>query len=314
MNNLFDVPVLLLIFNRPEQTAKIFEQISLVRPAKLYVAADGPRIDKLGESEKCTQARFIVDKVDWPCRVVTLFRDTNLGCREAVSSAVNWFFEQEEEGIILEDDCLPSSDFFSFCKAMLHTYRHDSRIGHICGSNFQLGQKRGDGSYYFSRIPHVWGWASWRRAWKGYDVNISTFPEFKSSRLMEGIPAFSEFSEQWLNTFERVYKDNFDTWDYQYTYHHLVNNRLAIIPNSNLIKNIGFDEQATHTHRLEDYHADTPFGEMKNILQPSFVLADEQADLFTINKEMGQMKIKKYILSKTWKKIKGKHIKWGNGI
>ncbi len=304
MSSLFNTPILLLIFNRPEQTAQIFNEIARIKPLKLYIAADGPRSEKEGELKKCRQTKEIISQIDWPCQLFTLFREPNLGCRHAVSSAISWFFDQEEEGIILEDDCLPHPDFFTFCEAMLNTYRNDDRIGHIAGSNFQFGNHRGDGSYYFSRIPHIWGWASWRRAWKGYDVNIPTLPAFKDSGLIYTIPAYSEFSEYWLQGFERVHSDNFDTWDSQYAYHHLINNRLAILPNTNLITNIGCDAEATHTQSDHPF-ADIPLAEMKDIIHPAFILQDVEADLFTLNTELGIFnKPKKTFLSRSWKKIK----------
>ena len=165
-------PILFLIFNRPETTKKVFSAIKEVQPPRLYIAADGPRSEQPDEADHCELARTIATKVDWDCEVKTLFRDQNLGIRIAVSQAIDWFFEQEPEGIILEDDCLPDQSFFWFCKELLEKYRNDTRIMHIGGTNFQFGKNRTNYSYYFSRYAHIWGWASWRRAWEYYDEKL----------------------------------------------------------------------------------------------------------------------------------------------
>ena len=185
--NKFNTPILFLIFNRPDTTFKVFEEIRKIKPAKLYIAADGPRPNVIGEEEKCTASRNIIKQVDWDCDVKTLFREKNLGCKIAVSSAISWFFENVEEGIILEDDTFPTQSFFWFCQELLDFYRNDSRIMHISGNNFQLGKIRGEGSYYFSKYNHIWGWATWKRAWRFYDVSLNTFPIFVQRKVIKNI-------------------------------------------------------------------------------------------------------------------------------
>ena len=170
-----NTPVLFLIFNRPETTEIVFSVIRKAEPPRLYVAADGPRPDYPNDAESCEIVRAIATDVNWDCKVKTLFRDQNLGCKLAASKAIDWFFEQELEGIILEDDCLPDQSFFWFCQELLGKYRDDTRIMHIGGTNFQFGKERTKYSYYFSRYAHVWGWASWRRAWKFYDVEMKNW-------------------------------------------------------------------------------------------------------------------------------------------
>ena len=163
--------VLFIIFNRPETTKKVFSAIRAYRPERLFVAADGPRPGRPDDQEKCAAARALV-QCDWPCEVHTRCLDANAGCRDAVSGGVGWFFEQVDEGIVLEDDCLPCPDFFRFAEAALERYRGDERVMHISGVNFQV---RPAGAY-FSTIPHIWGWASWRSAWRHYDVGMADFP------------------------------------------------------------------------------------------------------------------------------------------
>ena len=165
MDNFFETPILFITFNRPDTTKRVFEAIKKIKPKKLFISADGPRENKVGEKQKCLTVRSIFDNIDWDCEVKTLFQEKNLGCKIAATTAVTWFFQSVEEGIIIEDDCLPNKSFFLFCQKMLATYRKHEAIMHISGTNFQFGNKRGEASYYFSRCIHMWGWATWRRAW-----------------------------------------------------------------------------------------------------------------------------------------------------
>ena len=158
--------VLFVVFNRPDTTKRVFEAIRLAKPKRLYITTDGPRPNMPDDVQLCKQTREIVSVVDWDCEVKTLFREENAGCKNGVSAAINWFFDHEEEGIILEDDCLPANSFFKFCDTLLEKYRYDTRVRHITGCNLQFGKKWGDASYYFSNLTNGWGWASWRRAWR----------------------------------------------------------------------------------------------------------------------------------------------------
>jgi hypothetical protein len=276
-------PILFLIFNRPQETQKVFEAIRKVQPNQLFVAADGPRTNKIGEKDICAQTRAIVNGIDWDCKVTTLFREDNLGCRHAVSSAIDWFFSQVPEGIILEDDCIPDPSFFSFCETLLEKYRFDTRIMHICGSNFQFGNKRGEASYYFSRYNHVWGWASWSRAWRLYDVNIRTLPKFKEERYIESIFSDPYICNYWVRNFEKIYRNEIDTWDYQWTYCIWANNGLSIIPNTNLITNIGFDGNATHTKSSKTIGAHQEAGSLDTLQHPTFIAPHVVADNYSTN-------------------------------
>ena len=163
-------PILFLIFNRPQLTARVFAAIREAQPSQLYVAADGPRSNRPGEADLCEQARRVINGVDWPCEVKTLYRQENLGCRQAVSSAITWFFDNVEAGVVLEDDCLPIESFFRFCSELLIRYRDDTRIGMISGNNHGFRIYDDSLSYSFSKHGAIWGWASWRRAWRLYDT------------------------------------------------------------------------------------------------------------------------------------------------
>jgi hypothetical protein len=275
--------VLFIIFNRPDTTAKVFDRIRAARPAKLYIAADGPRAGHPDEEEFCKKAREVVAKIDWDCEVKTLFRETNMGCKEAVSSAITWFFENEEEGIILEDDCLPATSFFSFCDEMLEKYRDDTRIRHISGGNFQLGTKRGDASYYFSKISHIWGWAGWRRVWLDYDKDLKQYTDEEAKAALLKVFDDDWIADSWYQIFKELKAGNIDTWDYQLGLTNFFNNALCVIPNVNLISNIGFGNSATHTTETGNKYAGLPLEESETITHPKYFLADREADLFTLN-------------------------------
>jgi len=277
-----EAPILFLIFNRPDTTKGVFEAIRKAKPPKLFVAADGPRPDKPSEWEKCQKVREIATAVDWDCEVKTLFRDSNLGCKVGVSRAIDWFFQHVEEGIILEDDCLPDQSFFSFCQELLEYYRNDTRIMHISGNNFQSGQTRGCGSYYFSKYAHIWGWATWRRAWLFYDLAIKTLPKFIQQRGIESVFQNAKVQKYWFNNLLAVFNGKKDTWDYQWNYSIWSQNGLCILPNANLVTNIGFGAGATHTkdENLPQLHVSIE--KMRFPLNhPFFVIRDEFADSYT---------------------------------
>lgn len=276
--------ILFLVFNRPETTRKVFETIRKAQPARLYIAADGPRVNKPDEAARCEEVRKIVSNVGWNCETKTLFREANLGCRSAVNEAISWFFQQELEGIILEDDCLPDPSFFRYCDELLETYRDDSRIVQISGDNFQRGNKRTSDSYYFSRYNHIWGWATWRRAWKDYDKDMSKWGRAKEDRLLyrigNGQKSFENF---WNRRFELVARRSIDTWDYAWTFSCWVQGGLTIIPEVNLVENIGFGEGATHTGgRASGKNAPpSAFKICFPLRHPVFVARDIIADRYT---------------------------------
>ena len=263
-----NTPILFLIFNRPDTTAQVFSAIAKAKPRHLFIAADGSRSDREEEIEKCRETRDIIKRIDWECDVKTLFRDENLGCKVAVSSAITWFFEYVEAGIILEDDCLPSDTFFSFCTELLEKYVDDERVMMISGNNFQDGIRRGDASYYFSRIPHIWGWATWRRAWQLYDVKMSSFPEFLVEGSIKRVSNNVDVQNFHLSSFIATYEGRIDTWDYQWQYAIFSCGGLSICPQVNLVSNIGFGFDATHTRSFEDPCAERPINTINGISHP----------------------------------------------
>lgn len=248
--HILNTPILFLVFNRPETTRQVFKKIKEARPSILYIASDGPRSHIVGESEIVQSIReYLLNQINWDCEVKTLFRIENLGCGKAVNEAITWFFENVEEGIILEDDCLPNQDFFWFCEELLKEYRNDEDVMSIGGTNFLRGIKRGKSSYYFSSHFHVWGWASWRRAWVKYDYEVKNMTEERLRTILNKRFISSGEKRLYKSMFNDMKMRKVDTWDYQWFFTHLFSDGLTIIPNVNLVTNIGHDG----THFINDY-------------------------------------------------------------
>ncbi|MCC8154008.1 MAG: hypothetical protein LIP01_07220 [Tannerellaceae bacterium] len=245
---MFSTPILFLIFNRPDTIRKVFERIREIQPARLYVAADAPRPNRPGEAEKCKQTRAIIQEIDWECEVKTLFREENLGCKNAVSGAITWFFEQEEQGIILEDDCLPDPSFFPFCETLLEKYKNDERVGHIGGNSHLPGIIPPPLSYDFCMTTHIWGWATWRRVWKNVDMELSFWNMHKQQRslLFCNKPEeiyYTSFIEDSIKQ-----RNGMNPWSVFYSFSLRLQNQLSVYPAVNLVTNIGLnDPDATHT-------------------------------------------------------------------
>lgn len=282
-NNIFEyikplkTPVLFLIFNRPYTTKVVFKAIRNAKPPRLYIAADGPRKDRNEEATIVKDVRdYVINNIDWPCELKTLFRDSNLGCGKAASEAVTWFFENEEMGIILEDDCVPSRSFFWFCEELLERYKEDETVMHIGGFNLDDSIANESCSYYFSKKPEMWGWATWRRAWKYYDFDMKGFLNFKESNMIKSIFKYQDVRRRIMNDFENFYEKKIDTWDYQWLYAILSHEGVAIIPNKNMVTNIGFDANATHTKDSKNIYADKKRFEITEILHPETISVDDE--------------------------------------
>jgi hypothetical protein len=275
-------PIVLIIFRRPDQTLKVFEKIRQVKPSKLFIISDAPRPEKLEEWEKCQQARAITETVDWDCEIFRNYADTNLGTFQRITSGLNWVFEQVEEAIILEDDCLPDLSFFQFCEELLDCYRNDQRIMMISGNNFQLGYQRTRYSYYFSRYTHTWGWATWKRAWIHLDTDLKNWPEVRDKKLLKLILEHDRDVKYWESILQETYDSKIQTWDYRWTFSAWLQNGLTILPNVNLISNIGFGDGATHTFNANNPFSNLPTQSMNFPLQhPPFIIRDSLADAFT---------------------------------
>jgi hypothetical protein len=242
------VPVAFMVFNRPGTTQRVFDAIAAARPAKLLLIADGPRQNKEGEAEACSQVRDIVSHVDWPCEVFTNFSEGNLGCQERIISGLNWVFSLVEEAIIFEDDCLPDRSFFPFCQELLARYRGDTRVASISGTNLVGKYLKTESSYFFSQLGGNWGWATWRSEWQRFDRYMEKWPELKRAGALSEVFEGATAASYWTRIFDDMYENKGrNAWDYQWLYTRLVNNALTIVPRVNLVANIGFGEGATHT-------------------------------------------------------------------
>lgn len=264
---MLDTPIAFLIFNRPDVTERVFNAIAAARPKTLLVVADGPRPDRPGEAEKCRATRAIIDRVDWPCDVRTHFSEANLGCRRRVSSGLDWVFQEVEEAIILEDDILPEPTFFGYCQELLERYRNEPRIMQISGGNFQARGWKCSHSYYFSKIPHIWGWASWRRAWETYDVTLRDWPAMKAANWITTICQDPLEAKLWTSHFDSVCTGGLDTWDFQWMFNIWKHGGLCVAPTVNLTSNIGFGPEATHTTN-PTVHANMPTKPIGPLIHP----------------------------------------------
>jgi len=282
-------PVALIIFNRPDVTSRVAEIVAKAGPSQVFVIADGPRLDRPGEAEKCAATRAVIERIDWPCEVVKKYSNVNLGCGRAPAAGLDWVFEQTDRAIILEDDCLPHSTFFRYCDELLGLYQDDERIMQIAGSNFQGGRQRGDASYFFSRFKICWGWATWRRAWRHMDMSVKLWPQLRDTSWLVDLVGDARAAEHWATKFEGAFRAAglIDYWDYQWLFATWVQGGLCVMPNLNLISNIGFGEEATHTTWAENKWANLPLEEMPFPLRhPSSIARDEQADDFFVQEVM----------------------------
>ena len=270
-------PVLFLIFNRPDYTEQVFQSIRIYKPEKLYIAADGPRLNNQDDLDLCDKSRNIINLVDWDCQVKTLFRDENLGCKVAVASSINWFFDYEEDGIILEDDVVPNQDFFTFCEFSLNKYKDDERVMMITGSN-HLSNNNLTTTYFFSQLFNIWGWATWKRAWTLYDLEMK---KWNDKQVKSDIKYLTNNDNIWMNykyTFDSLSTYSMNTWDIQWHFTCLINNGLCVTPKVNLITNIGVigthSTKISRSHFLEKYN----LGEPENYSFPKTFIVSSHYD------------------------------------
>lgn len=273
-------PVLFCLYNRPETTRRVFEAIRRQQPRQLFVIQDGPREGRADDARLIAETRDILESVDWPCSLRTDFASVNLGCKRRMASGISWAFQQAEQLIILEDDCLPGESFFGFCETLLNRYARDDRVMMISGDNFQE-ESRSDNSYYFSKWTHIWGWASWRRAWSHCDIDMTSWPEARHGAWLRGLSCGSDEWNYWMNLFQRQYSGEIDTWDFPWMYSCWARQGLTILPDRNLVTNIGFGLGATHTTDSKSRWANMERREIGDLRHPRCVERDRDADAFT---------------------------------
>ena len=298
--------ILFLIFNRPNETKRVFEIIRELKPKKLYVVGDGSR-NKVEEIQ-CSLARKVIE-VDWECEVLTRFNTNNLGCRLNVSSAIDWFFQNEERGIILEDDVIPTKDFFIYCDELLEKYKNDERIGAISGVNFVPNVVKDiDASYFFSNHINIWGWATWRRVWEKYDVEMRGWKVSKRDKELFGLNIDGwKNRSYWSRIFDATSSGKINTWDYQLVYMFYRNKYLSITPKYNLVENIGFNGLATHTSGGKPKHV-IEMQTLKTILplvHPASIEQNKPADM-----AVSQIVFSTTILKELYLNIKSRIKKW----
>tara|TARA_Y100001968_G_scaffold141817_1_gene129638 strand:+ start:14127 stop:15089 length:963 start_codon:yes stop_codon:yes gene_type:complete len=313
---IFTTPILLITWRRPLETSKVIDELRKVKPSNLFIASDGPDPSDSEQQLKVYSTREVIKQnIDWDCEIKTLYSEFNQGCKTGVSEAITWFFNQVEEGIILEDDCIPHIDFFSYCSELLKEYKYDDRVWCISGSNVQDNNWRGDGSYYFGRIPQIWGWASWSKYWKCYDLNIEKWPILKQSNCLNTIFEDQFEKNYWVKIWDQLYeKQTPDTWDYQWCFTCISNGGLTAFPNKNLISNIGFGKDATHTTWANS--DDISVSSLGKIKHPSFVLRDSIADIYTFNNKFGGHHIRRNLklINRFKRKLKSVYKKLINEI
>jgi len=272
-------PVVFLVFNRPDCTALVLERIRGARPPRLYVVADGPRADRPGEAALCAGVRTIVEQgVDWPCEVIRDYAPANLGCARRVSSGLDAVFARETAAIILEDDCVPDSTFFRFCAELLERYRDEPRVAQIAGCTFHGSGLGAPSSYYFSRYPHCWGWATWRRAWRHYDHSMQAWPQARGEAwLAATIPDLTE-RRMWEECFDGTAGGRIDSWAYRWTFALWRQGCLSVLPYRNLVSNIGFGDAATHTRAFNPVAARPVLPLAFPLVHPGAFAQDAAAD------------------------------------
>lgn len=252
---MFNVPVLILLYNREDLSIKLYEILERIKPPILYINADGPKSNIPLDYERCEKSRNVFSFISWDCEVNYNFSTINKGCKRSVSEGIGWFFENVEYGIILEDDCIPNLSFFSYCDELLQRFRYDERVFHINGTNF-LGANKSfvQESYSFTRFTSIWGWATWRRAWEKYDPDMKSFPKFNKTQF-DGKSYSSYAQYHYLKSFEDVYLNNVNTWSTAWLFAIMLNNGVTLTPKFNLVTNIGTQNNPTHNF-IEDRFRD----------------------------------------------------------
>lgn len=279
-------PVAFIAFNRPHHTAASFATIRSQRPTQLFLIADGPREGHDTDAQRCLEVRKILEEIDWPCAVRRIYASSNMGLEARVSSGLNEVFSQVDRAIILEDDCVPNEDFFGFCEALLERYQHNDRIATITGDNFQGGIHRGEASYYFSKYMHGWGWATWRRVWRLYDGGVRFWPEFRRSPEWHRLHPDPVERRYWERVFDRVAAGEIDTWDFPLLACIWQAGGLTATPNANLVRNIGFGPEATHTKTARP--GMTPgYSDLGPLTHPDDVAQDHEADRYAFDHHFG---------------------------
>jgi hypothetical protein len=282
----YSVPILFIVFNRADTASRVLDQLRIIKPTRIYFAADAPRVEKgVEEINACQSARNLINTVDWPCEVKIFYPETNVGARQFIGNAITWMFEYEEKGIILEHDCLPHVDFFAYCKATLDWYQNTEQVMHISGTQFKdIGKSVPE--IYFSHYNHIWGWATWKRAWQHYDLEMSGFSNFDVHKKIEQIFPSTTEQKYWSKKLRKAQNGQIGSWDYQWTFAIWNNKGVAVIPGSNLVSNIGFGAGAIHTKDESHFLANRPVYEfpIQQINKPGQITINRISEKYDFRK------------------------------
>ncbi len=301
-----EIPIILIVFRRPRETADLMKALGRLRPTKLYVVADAPA--KECDVAACREALEVATSPNWPCQVKVNRAEYNKGCRRRVSSGLDWVFSQEEWAIILEDDLLPSESFFAYASELLRKFRSDTRVMHISGNNHQDGIRRSDSSYTFSKHTHCWGWATWKRAWQHYDHDMKSWPAFRDSGYMERVCIDPLEREYFTGILNRVAAGSIDSWAYIWTFSCWKENGLGINPECNLVANQGFGETATHTKNPALAASQTLHELTMPLIHPEIIAINETSDRYTFYNHFEGNAIR------AARSLPGKLRQWKNGL
>jgi hypothetical protein len=281
----FDVPVVLMMFNRPDHAGAVFDRIAAVRPKQLFVIADGPRADHPDDARQCQASLSVLDRIDWDCELQTNVAERNLGCAARISSGLDWVFERVDRAIILEDDCIPDPSFFPFCNELLERYKDDQRIRTISGHNLLSGKTRTNWSYHFSAFHRIWGWATWRRSWRRLDMAMRLWPQVRDEGWLDDmIGGESRSAKFWGFRFEATCAGRINSWAYPYLFSCWLDHSLAVIPNRNLVRNVGFGQEATHTRDHQSFMARPAEPVRFPLIHPPFMVCDRVSDRETFKR------------------------------
>ena len=305
-------PIIFCIFNRPRHVKKSLDAIRKHRPDKIYVVGDGPREFVDTDGDMVNQAREIIKTIDWPCEINTNYSDVNLGCRIRFETGMDWVFSHEDRAIIIEDDVVPNEDFFKFCDILLEKYKDQSNITSITGNNFQDGNIRGTSSYYFSKYSHIWGWATWSRAWKYYDPKLSFWPQWKLSKDWKNQALNSNERKYWEDIFNRINNNALESWDYSWNGSIWYRKGLTVTPNVNLATNVGMGPDGTHCIYKEDQEG-IPTQSLGGLSHPDQIIQNKAADKYAFKFHFGGIQMGYWaFIKKVPKKIINRFRKFKN--
>lgn len=291
-------PILLITFNRSDTTQKVFDVIKKVKPSKLYVFNDGPRLGNNKDLKARKEIKDIIKQVDWKCKLFTNFSEKNLGCGLGVSGAITWAFETENKLIILEDDCVPALSFFDYCDYCLEKYKNNNRVMQVAGNNYTENNNYTNDDYLFSKYGHIWGWATWKRAWVNFDYEMKEWPIFRDDKNLINITNSKQEHDYLRNIFNSYYDDRKKPWAIRWLFVKIKMGGISIVPRINLVNNIG--DIGTHSKVKFKYHVnlDDPLEIRK---EPLFVLCNKQYDEYHFKNHINN---KKSVLYRAYRKLK----------